>query len=85
MPPLPTALTKGLTVTTTVPDDLLNPDRRLGARIAWGPAPSPQMAEMLDRLGTELLVEQDDALILLLGGLMVRVAALTRELAERAA
>lgn len=65
----------------TVPDDVRNPDRRLGARIAWGPAPSLQMAEALERLGTEMLVEQDDALLLLLAGLMVRVGTQAREMA----
>ena len=64
---------------------LANVDRRLGARIAFGPPPTLQAAQMFERLGTEMLLEEDNAFVLLLAGLMVRCGAQARELAERAA
>ncbi len=64
---------------------LANLDRRLGARIAFGAPPSVQMATVLEKIGMELLVGEDDPVLLLLGGLMIRCASQARELAERAA
>jgi hypothetical protein len=59
-------------------------DRRLGARVAFGPAPGPELLDWLDSQGHDWLLDADDLLIALAGGLAVRVARLERALATLA-
>ncbi len=60
-------------------------DRRLGARIAFGPAPSREFTRTLKELGYEILTDADDSTSSLVGGLLIRVAVLEEQLADRAA
>lgn len=64
---------------------LPNPDRRLGARIAFGPPPTPDARERLRQYGYELLLKADDPLTALIGGLLIRVMELEDQQQEAAA
>jgi hypothetical protein len=57
-------------------------DRRLGARIAFGPEPSLELLDELDRLGHQWLLDGADPKTVLLGGLAIRVAAQAEELEQ---
>jgi len=60
-------------------------DRRLGARIAFGPRPTPELTAYLEGVGYEWLTDADEPLQVLAGGLLIRLAALERALAGREA
>jgi hypothetical protein len=56
-------------------------DRRLGARVAFGPASSPEMLDWLDRQGHQWLFAANDPLLAVAGGLCVRLARPERAIA----
>ena len=60
-------------------------DRRLGARIAFGPRPTPEFTEYLEGVGYEWLVDADRPMQVRAGGLLTRLAVLERSLAGREA
>ena len=68
-----------------VSDLTVSVDRRLGARIAFGPRPTPEFTAYLEGIGYEWLTDADDPLQVLAGGLLIRVAVLERALAGREA
>lgn len=67
------------------PRRILGTDQRLGARIAFGPPPTPEARERLRQYGFELLMGAEEPLIALIGGLLIRLMELEGQQAEQAA
>lgn len=70
---------------STPPRQILCIDQQLGARIAFGPPPSPEARVRLRQYGYDLLMGADDAVTALIGGLLIRLMDLEGQQAERAA
>lgn len=76
--PQPSPLAKEVDVNNDTRTRVQVLDRRLGARIAFGPALTPEAADYVEAIGYRLLLDGQDAMAALAGGCLVRLAELAK-------